>query len=173
MTSLRKQPIEGRSCDGCTLCCKLMGVEALKKPGMKWCEHCKPESGCTIYNDRPRECADFYCEYRLRGELDENWYPARAKMLVVFREAINSIAIYTDADEPENWRKEPFYAQINAWAEAIYPNRGQVIVWRGRDATAIMPGREKFLGPVTPTQKIVILSKKTAIKTIYDAILAD
>jgi hypothetical protein len=173
MLTPRNQPIEGRSCDNCTLCCKVMGVEALKKPGMKWCDHCQPESGCTIYLDRPRECADFYCEYRLRGELNEDWFPAHSKMVVVFRDAVNSIAIYTDADEPENWRKEPFYTQITAWAEAIYPNRGQVIVWRGNEATAVLPGHDKYLGTVKPTQKIVVLSKKTAIATVYDAILAD
>ena len=37
------QIIEGRSCDGCTLCCKLLSVEEIDKPQQHWCEHCDPK----------------------------------------------------------------------------------------------------------------------------------
>lgn len=47
------QLVAGRSCAGCTLCCKLLAVEALAKPRAKWCPHCDSKQGCTIYETRP------------------------------------------------------------------------------------------------------------------------
>jgi hypothetical protein len=44
-----------RSCGDCTLCCKVMAVEALGKPAGSWCSHCKPGRGCLIYETRPEE----------------------------------------------------------------------------------------------------------------------
>jgi hypothetical protein len=151
------------------MCCKLIGVAALNKPSMKWCDLCTPGSGCNIYPERPNECAAFFCEYLLRGELDEIWHPARSKMVLMYRKAVNAIAVYVDPTEPENWRNAPYYAQIKAWVEAIYRNKGQVIIWEGKEAIAVMPGHEKRLGPVQPGQRIAILQKTTPTGTIYDA----
>src|SRR5262249_50752592 len=39
-----------RGCDGCTLCCKVMEVKEIAKPGGKWCAHCKTGTGCGIYD---------------------------------------------------------------------------------------------------------------------------
>ena len=58
-----------RPCGGCVLCCKVMHVPSIDKPEGQWCPHCKrtggPTSGCSIYLDRPRECAEFNCLWRL------------------------------------------------------------------------------------------------------------
>lgn len=40
-----------------------MEIEELAKPVGEWCPHCKPGKGCTIYADRPKECADFMCQW--------------------------------------------------------------------------------------------------------------
>jgi hypothetical protein len=40
-------------------------------------------------------------------------------------------------------------------AAAIARNRGQLILWQGRNAIAILPDREKFLGPIGEGQVIV------------------
>jgi MinD superfamily P-loop ATPase len=39
----------GRSCGSCSMCCYMMGVEALDKPKYRWCQHCKTGKGCSIY----------------------------------------------------------------------------------------------------------------------------
>jgi hypothetical protein len=41
-------PVAGRSCDSCTLCCKLMPVDQHAKPAATWCPHCESGSGCRI-----------------------------------------------------------------------------------------------------------------------------
>jgi len=51
-----------RSCDGCTACCEVLGVEELKKQYYQPCSHCVNQ-GCGIYNIRPRSCRNYYCLY--------------------------------------------------------------------------------------------------------------
>jgi hypothetical protein len=41
--------VAGRSCAGCTMCCKLLSVEPLNKPRQQWCSHCDIGVGCEIY----------------------------------------------------------------------------------------------------------------------------
>jgi hypothetical protein len=49
----RVTPSAKRACGDCTLCCKVMAIEALAKPAGSWCRHCKPGQGCAIYAERP------------------------------------------------------------------------------------------------------------------------
>jgi hypothetical protein len=39
----------------------VFAIPEFKKPAGKWCEHCAIGIGCTIYEKRPRVCADFTC----------------------------------------------------------------------------------------------------------------
>jgi hypothetical protein len=48
-----------RKCGDCTVCCTVMAVESIDKPGFEKCPH---ECGkCGIYETRPPECARFKC----------------------------------------------------------------------------------------------------------------
>jgi hypothetical protein len=60
-----------RTCEGCSLCCKLVAVPDLDKPAGKWCQHCSPKDNlsCTIYESRPGNCQDFQCLW-LAGYVD-------------------------------------------------------------------------------------------------------
>ena len=49
-----------RSCNGCTVCCTVLGVEPLYKGPYQPCEH-TCEKGCGIYETRPPICGQFYC----------------------------------------------------------------------------------------------------------------
>lgn len=51
----------GRSCGGCTACCRPFRIEALKKPANQWCQHCKVGTGCKVYETRPMACRGFAC----------------------------------------------------------------------------------------------------------------
>jgi hypothetical protein len=46
----------GRECGDCSMCCKLLEIADadIAKPRNQWCKHCKPGSGCTIYDTRPQ-----------------------------------------------------------------------------------------------------------------------
>ena len=48
-------------CGECTLCCELLYIKELNKPSNTLCTFC--DKGCTIHNDKPKECQTFKCAY--------------------------------------------------------------------------------------------------------------
>lgn len=134
--------VPGRSCDGCTLCCKLMGVESLAKPRMTWCVHCDIGVGCRIYQERPEACATFYCTWRLSPQLGEEWRPSLSGMVMSFEPARQRLNISIDSDRGLSWRREPYYSQIKAMAVQLIARRTCVIVWDGLDGVVVLPDKE-------------------------------
>lgn len=161
--------VDGRSCEGCTLCCKLLRIRELDKPPGVWCQHCSIGVGCTIYDQRPSACERFFCAYRLSPELDEHWRPAASQIMVRFDE--RRISVFVDAANARAWRQEPFYSEIKHWAAQAIAHRGQVIVWEGRDLLAIFPDREKPLGQLEAHQVIVNVYPQGQSGQTYDIII--
>lgn len=147
--------VPGRTCDGCTMCCKLLEIDVLDKPRGQWCAHCDTSSGCTIYDERPEPCRIFHCGYLRLAQLDERWIPSKAKFLINFEERANRIAIHADPDRPDAWRKEPYLTVIRDWARNAARGGGYVIVWAGRRAVIVSPAGEKRLGEVRDDQVIL------------------
>ena len=50
MKWIEANPVEGKACGSCTMCCKLFEINWLDrpKPAGKWCPHCRPGQGCAI-----------------------------------------------------------------------------------------------------------------------------
>lgn len=166
--------VEGRSCKGCTLCCKLMGIAELEKPRGVWCPHCNARSGCKIYGNHPQECRDFHCGFLTNPDLDEIWAPTRCKMVLTYDEVqVPRLSVHVDPARAGAWRSEPYYSQIKRWARAAASTRGQVIVWQGRKAIAVLPDREKDLGEVRPDQYIVTTEIMGASGFTLDVIALD
>jgi hypothetical protein len=60
-----------------------MGVEELDKPEGEWCEHCEIGAGCRIYEDRPKMCRVWSCEWRSRPDrYPEEMRPDRCGFLL-------------------------------------------------------------------------------------------
>src|SRR5262245_7587478 len=74
-------PLPGRSCGGCTLCCKVLGVPALEKPRGTWCSHCERGTGCRIYETRPDACRTFLCGWLVNPRFGAEWKPERSKIV--------------------------------------------------------------------------------------------
>jgi hypothetical protein len=157
----------GRSCAGCTLCCKLLSVAALDKPRLVWCVHCAPGSGCTIYDRRPAICRSFQCGWLRDPVLGDHWQPARSKMVVSYESAAR-IAIHVDPGRPDGWRREPYYSEIKRWARAAAERQGQVIVWQGAVAIAVLPDRDKPLGALRADQLIVTVERQGPSGPVLD-----
>ncbi len=68
-----------RQCDGCTACCTVLGVKALKKPQYTPCTHCV--NGCAIYQSRPQECQTYQCLW-LVGEGEPQHRPDKLGVIV-------------------------------------------------------------------------------------------
>ena len=135
----QSSPVDGRACDGCTLCCKLLSIEELEKPPGATCPDCVAGTGCGIYAGRPTECRGFFCDYLLDPALGAEWQPTSSGMVVAYEDYSNSIVIHVDAGTPLAWRAEPFASQISGWATAGARAETQVIVWQGDTRIVIAP----------------------------------
>jgi hypothetical protein len=89
LSSEAQDLVAGRSCDGCTMCCKLLAIDVLEKPRGAWCRHCDQQSGCVIYEARPDPCRGFYCGYLRLAQIDDRWKPSKAKFLINYEDAAN------------------------------------------------------------------------------------
>ena len=96
----------GRQCGHCTMCCYVLGVDAppkMSKPPDVWCKHCEPSKGCMIYDDRPKACRSFHCQWLLDASFDDAWYPAKSRIVINL----------TDPRRPDRWLQHPYYKIIS------------------------------------------------------------
>ena len=142
-----------RTCGDCTLCCKVMAIEALAKPANAWCRHCDPGRGCAIYAERPAECESFACLWLVNDLLDERWKPSRSKLVLTTSE--DGIEVRCDPGFPDAWRKQPFADDIRAWAAEGETCDMTVVVIVGQRVVLVTPDREFDLGVVGPDDRIV------------------
>jgi hypothetical protein len=162
-----------RSCQGCTLCCKLLEVAPLEKPRAVWCTHCDQKRGCGIYNDRPQACRTFYCGYRRLPQIDERWNPAKAKLLVNYEAGAHRVAVHVDPARPAAWRAEPYYSTLKQWARRAAAEGGSVVVWVGPNVTLVLPHMDKELGAVRDDQYIVPVERHTSQGKVVDFEVVD
>lgn len=144
-----------RNCGSCTLCCKVLGIAALEKPLGRWCPHCRPGKGCGIYETRPQECRTFHCLWLTESFLGPEWKPDRAKFVLYLEHGGARLVVQADPGAPANWRSEPYYSQIKAWAAAAANEQRQVVVQVNEQLTVVLPDRDVPLGAVRPGERIV------------------
>jgi hypothetical protein len=158
-----------RSCDGCTLCCKVLSIEALGKPAGAWCVHCKVGSGCTAYDARPTACRVFHCDYLLQPAFTAEWKPSISRLVVTSDGALNRITVHVDPAKPDAWRRSPYYGTLKQWSQHAAANRGQVVVMIGTRAIVIFPNRDVDLGVVTSDELIVTGERRSPSGSYLEA----
>lgn len=144
--SASPETVAGRSCDGCTLCCKLMAVREINKPRAVWCTHCDKKSGCTIYDTRPFGCRVFYCGWMTAADLGPHWKPLTARMVLSHHTAHNWLVVHVDPGRPDAWRTEPYYSDLKAWSRHMTSKGGRVMVWQGDRVFAVLPDGDVDVG---------------------------
>ena len=167
--------VEGRSCEGCTLCCKIMTITAINKPRLQMCWHCEVGVGCKIFThpERPSECADYFCWYRQDERFGEEWHPNISHIAISYEERAKRINVCVDPDYAMSWRAEPYYSGIKAMALSILRGGGHLIVWQGADGIGVLPDRDVFLGPPKGNQVIVAGRRTTSSAEEYDIFALD
>jgi hypothetical protein len=148
--------VPGRGCDGCTLCCKLLGIAELGKPKGVWCGHCDIGVGCRIYAMRPPSCGEFHCGFLTLGTLKEAWRPSKCKIVVAAEAGGRRLAAYVDPGRPDAWKAEPYYSQLKEWARLAARKRNQVVVCIGPQTIVILPDKDVDLGVVGDDEMIVM-----------------
>lgn len=108
-----------RTCGGCTMCCKLLGIPELKKMPGTWCSHCHIGTGCRIYEERPQSCRDFMCMW-LQGNAPDGARPDRSKVVLWVPDVFPDGAIIATVDPtaPDAWQQGPVGRAIQQWLHA-------------------------------------------------------
>ena len=154
--------VPGRTCGDCSLCCKLIRVDAFEKAPGTWCTHCAPKAshesggGCRIYDSRPAECRDFYCAWLLSPTLGEEWRPNRCKLVLRVESDGRLIAVHVDPSDPSAWRREPYFRTLKHFAVKGADIEQQVIVYIRNRVIAIFPNKEVDVGTMNPGDHLVV-----------------
>ena len=146
----------GRSCGTCSLCCKLVGIEALDKKAGVWCPHCDAPNGCTIYQGRPKECREFACLWLEDQRLGDEWKPAHSKIVLYVVDNGARLIALVDPGSPHAWRRQPYYDQLKAWARRGIRSGPKVVVRIDSRLIAILPDRDVDLGRLAKGDGIFI-----------------
>jgi hypothetical protein len=130
------------------MCCKLLEIDVM-----------------NIYETRPDPCRGFHCGYLRLADLGDHWKPAKAKFLINYESGSGRIAIHADPERPDAWKVDPYIKTIQQWSLNAARAGSYVIVWAGPNATLVLPGRYKDLGPVRDDQVIVAVDVPNASST--------
>lgn len=155
------KPVPERSCGDCTMCCKLIKVDALQKPQGTWCQHCNPGKGCRIYEKRPQECVDFFCGYMTSPQVGEEWKPVHSKIVLLTDVGGKRITAFVDPQRPDAWRAEPYYSTLKKWARLTGAYQKQVRVAVGKRLHIILPDKDTDLGIVADDEIVLTGTKNT------------
>ncbi len=165
--------VPGRSCDGCTMCCKVMEVVALQKPGQKWCPHCAIGTGCTIYETRPDECRTFYCGWMVDAGIPDHWAPKQSRMVLAYNISQNQVMLHVDPGRIDAWRQQPFFGDLQTMARYA-ATRGRMFLLRtGREVWALLPQGAKNLGAVRDDQIALGVRQDTPRGPVHDVIVVE
>ena len=145
-----------RECGACTLCCKVMGIHELDKPYGVWCPHCKPGSGCGIYETRPASCRTFTCGWLSDETIPDALRPDRSKVVLYFSANGQKLIARCDPGHPTAWRREPLYGQLKRWAARGWAEHVLVTPMVGDRTWVLTPNHEVDLGVVDPGARLAI-----------------
>ena len=148
------QSVPGRNCDECTLCCKLLAIQAINKPDGQWCPWCKIGHGCTRYDDRPDSCRKFACNFLKDAALSEAWRPNKCHIVLRTEDEGRRLMVTVDPSRPQAWKNKLHYEQLKTWSRLAWPRGGQVFVVIGKRVIAILPDRELDLGLIEEGDQI-------------------
>jgi hypothetical protein len=149
--------VPGRTCGSCMLCCTVMNVDELNKPGGVTCRHAVTGQGCTIRDQRPQACRRFFCGWRLDPNIDSQWKPNICGFVITISLRYASMLVMVDPTRPLAWKVQPYYGRMKEWSgRAFMENKRIVAVVAGGEATVILPDRDVPIGVLGPNDEILL-----------------
>lgn len=110
-------------CGECTLCCELLPVPSINKQAHELCKYCT-ENKCSIYETRPKECAEFRCAFHQMDRVSIDLRPDKCK--VIFEKISDNIFFGTQ--DPKFEMTEVAKKQIVA-----FNNQGYSVIIATKD----------------------------------------
>jgi hypothetical protein len=135
-----------KSCGACMLCCKLLDIAEISKPGNQWCPKARPGSGCSIHGAHPQTCRTFLCDWTRNPALGEEWRPSRAKFLITADENGRSAKVVVDPAHPRAWRDPRYYPTLKQASGALRDRGGYLMVIVGKDFWVVVPEGDIRIG---------------------------
>jgi hypothetical protein len=145
-----------RTCDGCTLCCRVLEATTLNKPMGVLCQHCILGKGCGIHETRNAECRNYHCGWLIDGKLGPEWQPETAHIIITYDMDGRRFNAHADPLYPDAWQTEPYYSQLKNLAAMALPQGGQVAGYVGREMSMFLPDRAVPLGVMGPQDYVFI-----------------
>ncbi|HEY8616564.1 YkgJ family cysteine cluster protein [Phenylobacterium sp.] len=148
-----------KSCGPCTLCCKVMGVSELAKPGGALCAHARTGRGCGIYESRPQGCRAFECVWLMDPDMPHRFRPDQTKVVLDMDHEGRRLVARCDPANPLAWRRNPIYAALKGYAQDHWATGKVVMAVAGRRAWVITPKDEIDLGEIDPAARIEVVEQ--------------
>jgi len=137
-----------RQCGGCTLCCKLIGIDELNKPHGQRCKHQRSGKGCAVYPRRPISCRLWNCRWLAEDDTAGLRRPDRVHYVIDVmpdyvtqerttgeRVAIEVVQIWVDKDFPLAYRDPDLMRFIERRAAE---GRAAIIRFAGTDDAIVL-----------------------------------
>lgn len=85
---MRLPLVKGRDCGDCSACCVSLRINEnnLKKDADTPCQHLGKKGGCSIYEQRPSVCINWFCAWRHMRNIGDEWRPDRSGIIIRFDE---------------------------------------------------------------------------------------
>ena len=131
--------MSSRSCGSCSLCCKVLRIDALEKPPHEWCRHVVDGGGCGIYAKRPKVCRGFQCRWLFDEALGPEWKPDVSGFVLSYSKTGLGLWANVDLEAPGSWRRSPYYAQLKQWFAVACHGGGCVAICVGERVLVIFP----------------------------------
>ena len=144
-------PVPGRDCGDCTICCEYLKVDIpqLQKPAGMRCPNCIINKGCAIYETRPQLCRDWLSGWRVARAFGDEWRPDLSGVLVEFE----------DDDVPEGFEHPTIKFMLLKESSVAWPPLVSMIASLINQGKAVylqigvsqgLQGRKTFLSNVRP-----------------------
>ncbi len=135
-----------RECGSCSLCCKVLEVQAVFKAAGEWCRHFRAGTGCEVHKLRPKSCRDFSCLWLQEDWLGDEWKPSVAKFVMAWEYDGQVLAVMVDPKVPNAWRAEPYHTALKMLAERHMSENRLVMVVEPKRRILVLPDQEIVVG---------------------------
>lgn len=152
MTNGQASPSTPRACGACSLCCKVYPFPEIGKPAGQWCQQHVPGRGCGVQPTKPAVCRRYQCAWTLNETLDEAWKPSIARFVMDIRPG--EILLVVDPDQPDAWRREPYFSRIKMLSARVQRPFTTVLLFERGHLFVVFPEDEIDLGPNQPGREI-------------------